>query len=378
MKLKTTDDLHREDEDDDEVIDVFHGDPTMYESYWKQHGEKAMVVIPGWKFTSYFSSAENLCWFLEPEFANAVTRLHNLVGNAVTEDRNIVVGTGSTQLLQAALYAVSLPNATDPIQVVSAAPFYTPYQTIVEFLKSGLYTWGGDAYKFDKDKPYVEVVTSPNNPDGQSRSAVVNRRRGVVIHDLAYYWPQYTPITYRADHDIMLFTVSKSIGHAGSRLGWALVKDRKIAMKMTEFIMLSTIGVSKESQLRAAKIFRVVVDAHEHRDSSAFFDHSYELMARRWCQLREVVEKSNLFSLPELPSGKCSFSGRTFTTQPAFAWLKCESKAEDCKGFLRNHKIIGRGGKHFGDSEKYVRISVVSRDKVFDKLTERLSNITSS
>lgn len=40
------------------------------------------------------------------------------------------------------------------------------------------------------------------------------------IHDLVYYWPQYTPITGRAAHDIMLFTVSKITGHAGTRLGY--------------------------------------------------------------------------------------------------------------------------------------------------------------
>lgn len=104
---------------------VFSGDPTMYERYWQQLRDKTTVVIPGWKFISYFSDAESLCWFLEPEFANAVIRLHKVVGNAVTRDHHIVIGTGSTQLIQAVLYAVSPPNATEPIRVVSAAPFYS-------------------------------------------------------------------------------------------------------------------------------------------------------------------------------------------------------------------------------------------------------------
>lgn len=90
---------------------------------------------------------------------------------------------------------------------------------MTDYLKSGLYKWAGDAYKFSKDKPYIELVTSPNNPDGSSREAVVNRNQGILVHDLAYYWPQYTPISFPADHDIMLFTVSKSTGHAGTRLG---------------------------------------------------------------------------------------------------------------------------------------------------------------
>ncbi|XP_051123355.1 tryptophan aminotransferase-related protein 2-like [Andrographis paniculata] len=364
----------------DEVIDLDHGDPTMYERYWQQMGDKTTVVIPGWKFISYFSDVSNICWFLEPEFASAVFRLHNLVGNAATEDRHIVVGTGSTQLYQAVLYALSAPNATEPISVVSVAPFYSSYPLITDFLKSGLYTWAGDARKFKLDKPYIELVTSPNNPDGFTREPIVNQNHGTLVHDLAYYWPQYTAISSRADHDIMLFTVSKSTGHAGTRLGWALVKDREIAKKMTEFVMLTTIGVSKESQLRAAKILQVISDSHEQKvskESEAFFDHNYNLMTRRWQQLKNAVKASNLFSLPDLPTEKCAFSGRTFATQPAFAWLKCEGEIDDCENFLRGHKIITRGGKHFGDSNKFVRISMLPRDEVFDKFIEQLSIISS-
>ena len=42
---------------------------------------------------------------------------------------------------------------------------------------------------------------------------------GILIHDLAYYWPQYTPISSPANYDLMLFTLSKSTGHAGMRIG---------------------------------------------------------------------------------------------------------------------------------------------------------------
>ncbi|KAL6559376.1 hypothetical protein OROGR_004493 [Orobanche gracilis] len=325
-----------------EVIDLDHGDPTMYERYWQQMNDRTTVVIPGWKFISYFSDKKNLCWFLEPEFADAVIRLHKLVGNAVTDNRYIVVGTGSTQLFQAVLYAVTQTDASEPISVVSAAPFYSSYPLITDFLKSGLYKWGGNAHKFKKDnKPYIELVTSPNNPDGSSRQAVVGQDQGILIHDLAYYWPQYTPISSPpADHDIMLFTVSKSTGHAGTRLGWALVKDQEIAKRMTEFIVLSTIGVSKESQFRAAKIIQVLSDSHKNKGRSeereeAFFDHTYDLMAKRWKQLRDAVKTSKLFSLPEFPQGKCAFSGRTFASQPGLSLgSSAKEKLRTAKAFF--------------------------------------------
>lgn len=97
----------------------------MYEKYWQQMGDKTTVVIPGWKFISYYSDVKNINFFLEPEFANAVVRLHKLVGNAVTQDRFIVVGAGSTQLIQAVFYATSPLNTSEPVSVVSAAPYYS-------------------------------------------------------------------------------------------------------------------------------------------------------------------------------------------------------------------------------------------------------------
>ncbi|KAF5178648.1 Tryptophan aminotransferase-related protein, partial [Thalictrum thalictroides] len=202
------------------IINLDHGDPTMFEEYWKRNGDRCTITISGSQSLSYFSDPKNLCWFLEPEFAEEIKRLHNVVGNAVTEGRYIIVGTGSTQLFQAALYALYSPGASsEPLNVVSAVPYYSCYPTITDFLKSGLHKWAGDAWTYDKEEPYIEVVTSPNNPDGNIREPVVKRSGGMLIHDLAYYWPQYTAITSPADHDLMLFTISKCTGHAGARIG---------------------------------------------------------------------------------------------------------------------------------------------------------------
>lgn len=101
---------------------------------------------------------------------------------------------------------------------------------------------------------------------------------------------------------------------------WALVKDEAIAKKMVKFIEITSIGVSKDSQVRAAKILDVISDTYEDSDSSSneskrFFDYAYDEMAKRWSQLREAVNKSKAFSLPTLPVGTCNFSHRTFATQ---------------------------------------------------------------
>ncbi|KAK0586723.1 hypothetical protein LWI29_011381 [Acer saccharum] len=219
-----------------------------------------------------------------------------------------------------------------------------------------------DSYK--KRGPYNEIVTSPNNPDGFIRQSVVNRSQGILVHDLAYYWPQYTSISFPANHDLMLFTVSTITGHAGMRIGWAIVKDKEVAKKMAKYIELNTFGVSRDSQLRAAKVLKVVSKSCTEPSSSSedesFFEFSHHQLATRWKLLRLAVQKSGQFSLPEFSPQNCTFLGREFKPQPAFAWLKCEhQKVNDCESFLRSKNILTRSGKQFGFSSKYVRISMI-------------------
>ncbi|GFP88005.1 tryptophan aminotransferase-related protein 2 [Phtheirospermum japonicum] len=308
------------------TINLDHGDPTMYESYWKEVGQDFSLTIPGFQSLSYFSNPKNLCWFLEPKLEDEIKNLHENVGNAVTENRHVVVGTGSSQLILAALFALSnsVNDPINPVSVVSASPYYSSYPEMTNFLRSQLFEWSGDARGFDKDGPYIEMVTSPNNPDGVIRQPVINRPEGMVVHDLAYYWPQYTAITSAADHDVMLFTVSKCTGHAGSRIGWALVKDESIARKMVKFIEINTIGVSKEAQLRAANILEII-----------------------------------------------SLSCQSAHT---FAWIKCK-EGMDCEKLFRGHKILTRSGRRFGCDPEYVRVSMLSRDEEFDLFLQRLSTI---
>lgn len=102
------------------------GDPTVFEAFWRETGALAEIVIPGWQTMSYFSDVGNVCWFLEPEFGRQVRRLHRTVRNAAAGDEyHVVVGTGSTQLFMAALYALSPSGSGDPISIVSTAPYYS-------------------------------------------------------------------------------------------------------------------------------------------------------------------------------------------------------------------------------------------------------------
>lgn len=65
----------------------------------------------------------------------------------------------------------------------------------------------------------IEFVTSPNNPDGKLKKAVLEGPNVKTIYDHAYYWPHFSAIPAPADEDLMIFTLSKLTGHAGSRFG---------------------------------------------------------------------------------------------------------------------------------------------------------------
>ncbi|KAK4263154.1 hypothetical protein QN277_028611 [Acacia crassicarpa] len=369
------------------IVNLDRGDTVLLESYWRKMRKESIVEIEGWEFLSYASDLKSVCWFMMPELRDAIKKLHALVGNAETDDRQIVLGNGSTQLFQAALFALSA-SSDGPVNVVAAAPYYSGYPDETDLVRSSLYKWSGDAKDYEKQEAYIEIVTSPNNPDGSIRGPVVMSNKcdgeGKLIHDLAYYWPHYTPITYQANHDLMLFTFSKCTGHSGSRIGWAIVKDIDIAKKMTTFIVLNSIGVSKESQARAAKIMGVVCNSYQsfkfdgsnnNKESQLFFEFNRHLLKERWEKLREVVKQSDRFLLPRFQKTYCNFTNESFETYPAFAWLMSKDE-EDCGSYLEKKlRVVARSGNRFGSDPKYVRINMLTTGDDFDEFLERLSNI---
>lgn len=99
----------------------------MFEAYWDEHKDDHVMVSSANETLSYFVKSkkdQGGPWFVSAELDDGIRELHALVGNAVTQDRVIVVGTGSTQLFQAALYALASRDGTST-PVVSESPFYT-------------------------------------------------------------------------------------------------------------------------------------------------------------------------------------------------------------------------------------------------------------
>lgn len=101
--------------------------------------------------------------------------------------------------------------------------FWQLYETQTKYFRSLDYKFEGDGSLLqnisDGSKRVIEFVTSPNNPDGKLNKANFQGPNSEAIYDRVYYWPHFTPIPTPADEDVMLFSISKLTGHAGTRLG---------------------------------------------------------------------------------------------------------------------------------------------------------------
>lgn len=218
----------------------------------------------------------------------------------------------------------------------------------------------------------IEFVTSPNNPDGQLKKAVLQGPYAKTIYDQAYNWPHFTAIPSPADEDLMIFTLSKLTGHAGLRFGWALVKDEAVYKTMFTYTYDNTFGVSKDTQLRALKLIKVALEDN----GRSIFEFGHGTMRKRWERLSQILSLSNRFTIQEIAPQFCTFFHRVREPSPAYAWLKCEREEnEDCYKVLKSGGILGREGTLFGASSRYVRLSLIKTQDDFDLLLHRVNQL---
>ncbi|KAG8377302.1 hypothetical protein BUALT_Bualt08G0015100 [Buddleja alternifolia] len=96
------------------------GNPLFLEPFWMQHAASSAVLVTGWHRMGYTFSDKS---FISQELEHHIRRVHAIARNAVTKGKYIVFGVGSTQLLGAAVFALSM-NTSSPASVVATAPYY--------------------------------------------------------------------------------------------------------------------------------------------------------------------------------------------------------------------------------------------------------------
>ncbi|XP_060170835.1 tryptophan aminotransferase-related protein 4-like [Lycium barbarum] len=354
--------------------DVESVDPLFLEPFWMQKAASSAVVISGWHRMSYFWPNQS---FISNELEKTIRKIHAIAKNAITDGKYIIFGVGSTQLLNAAIYALSMDNYP-AAKVVAKIPYYSLYNSQTELFQTQHYEFEGDSStlrnKSDFAGNVIEFVTSPKNPDGNLRSPILKGPNVKAIYDRAYYWPHYTAIPAPADEDLMIFSMSKLAGHAGTRFGWAIVKDVNVYTRMMVYIGLADMGIPKDAQLRALTLLKVVAEG----DGKQLFHFAHQNLRDRWEKLSQIFSLSKSFSLQRIPTQYCTYLERARDPSPAYAWVKCKRyEDQNCSEVFKVAKIIGRPGSRFSARDRYVRLSLLKGQHDFDMLIRRVKQLVS-
>ena len=148
------------------VVQAGSGTPFLFEEYWLAHPEATVEIKPS-NHVGYGADLERL--------ESAIRAVHRLVGNAEVEGRHIVVGVGSTEMITAALFGLTMPPDAFPLAdgaastsfmppeatVWAEAPFYSGYALPATIYDTRLFHWNVNATPPTPTaaSPVVELVT---------------------------------------------------------------------------------------------------------------------------------------------------------------------------------------------------------------------------
>jgi len=330
------------------------GQPYLMEYYWAQHEDIPGTIIPIDYRVPYQSNVwtdlDNPKGGILGQLAIRIKAFHQKYGNAETSGYSVVFGTGARQLTAAAIYALSSSSGAYPIQVYVTPPYYNGYSGPLTELKFAQWNQSTNM----NPNEVAEIVTIPNNPDGNSRTPTYTSAG--IIYDLVYYWPHLnpTPLEKRSE-DIMLFSWTKCTGHAASRFGWALVKDSSIARIMGSYISTTTIEPCIEAQYRALGILDYLIGPQ----GAQFFDYTRTNIISYWNELVNLFQGSTTFTIMSQRNS-------------AYAWIRCSGLTENqCNSAFTSQGISGSAGRSFGLSG-YYRINLTIHPKMFDVLITKL------
>lgn len=324
-------------------LDLRFGNPGFLQDYWVD------IALP----RSHLDAAmpyrhDN---GMEP-LKEEIRKLHLHFKNSVPTGE-VVIGHGASQILQAALFAIHRLN--DSVEYVYArAPYFQRFPWFVNMCASPL-TFVNAPMDHEPADKSIEIVTSPNNPDGE----IITRWLRPIKHrifDLCYNWPQFTGgPAQNFDEDIMVFSLSKATGHSSTRIGWALVKDEKIAEQMRHFIELQTSDVSIDAQVKALDVLAHQNNILKNGQWSAF-DHGADIIKKRWKDLNKILAEH-----PDLIVKNRS---------GMFAWVECVKK--NPTEYFRDLGVQVINGGSFGSPEQFARVNVGCSQEHFMEFINRM------
>lgn len=243
-------------------LDMLWGNPSFLKGYWDEFSDDLDLHR---KYSShemdYQSSGKD-------DLKYAIKELHAQHENIDLTNKHIVIGNGATQILKG-LFKIHTNIHAEP-------PYYSRFPILCDIVNAEF-----NEFSVRSDKAPVQIQTIPGNPDTND----ILYRTPYEIFDLSYNWSTYTDKIYK-DPTIKtaVFSFSKATGFASTRIGWAILDNKKLANKLEEFIEYDTSGVSVEAQDKAID----VLDHVNNYESSNIFDYGKDELKSRWESIRSL------------------------------------------------------------------------------------------
>ncbi len=260
-----------------------------------------------------------------------------------------MIGHGATQVLAAAIMS------TEYDSIYCRPPYFFRFPDIATYAGKRLTTTAPAIHLSS------EIVVHPTNPD-----CVFYEPQSVdqKIFDLCYNWPTYvTPVKY--DEDIMIFGLSKATGHAGTRIGWALVRDEQTYHRMTSIIEFQSGGISRDAQYRAERILanqnRIIdsnIKSGRTDTEGTIFEYGRDVLNTRWKKIQQISNK-NL---------------KPTNSAGMFLYTEYGGSANAAETLLLKYGITGTPGSLVGDKDSRVRINIGCSQSDFDEFLRRMES----
>ena len=311
-----------------------------------------------------------------PELEEAVREIHKrLHPQQKLDERFLVFGNGATQIVNAALYASAVYHSIKDhpprkrialgttLYVTEQLPGYLEDSTLVQLLhKDFLYWIHLEDHEKINPKDLLEFITTPNNPDG--RIIKQKTQAAYTIHDRVNHWGFLLNEDNSAikedtlENDcISIFSLSKILSFSGSRVGYAFVKNAKIAHFMKYYTLVGNHGLVSDSQYRCLVALRYLLDEPSRLEEYTTWIRSQ--LEQRWNLLRETLLSTSLHLL---------------NRQGPNAWIKTPSSSA-ATYLMKHYRVMATYGEEYGADSSHARINLLCKPNEFDEFIWRLKNL---
>eukprot|EP00040_Diaphanoeca_grandis_P013125 m.66354 g.66354 ORF g.66354 m.66354 type:complete len:253 (-) comp23677_c0_seq2:41-799(-) len=157
------------------LVDASRNSFLLWQSYFEPQDFPPSPVLPAsWAMPYQAADVGGAV----PPFATAIRKLHKMAGNMnpdAVDGQNLLLCSGARACALAVLYAINQvygPLSNEPLKVFSRAPYFTLYPIWVPLAGTGKATdavWNASANPLLDST--IELMASPNNPDGKLQSS---------------------------------------------------------------------------------------------------------------------------------------------------------------------------------------------------------------